>query len=172
LELAVKKKVGEVYGTLTYTLSRSERLIQGINDGDWYPSNFDKPHDVSLVFNYQPNRRNTLTVNFVYGSGRPTTPPVGNYVTDNGLVVPVYAQRNAARIPAYHRMDIAYTLGKGYKRDKKFQTSWTLAIYNVYARRNAYSVYFTQAAFQGAQANKLAILGTAFPSLTFNFEIL
>ena len=172
LELSIRKKVGKVYGNLSYTLSRSERLIEGINDGAWYPSNFDKPHDVSFVFNYQPNRRNTLTINFVYGSGRPTTPPVGNYVTDNGLVVPVYALRNAARIPDYHRLDIAYTLGKGYKRDKKFQTSWTIAVYNVYARQNAFSVFFTQAAFRGAQANRLAILGTAFPSLTFNFEIL
>jgi len=172
LELSIRKKVGEVYGSLSYTLSRSERLIDGINDGEWYPSNFDKPHDLSLVFNYQPNRRNTLTVNFVYGSGRPTTPPVGNFVTGNGLVVPVYARRNASRIPDYHRLDVAYTLGKGYKRDKKFQTSWTIAVYNVYARRNAYSVFFTQAAFRGAEANKLSILGTVFPSLTFNFEIL
>lgn len=172
LELSLRKKVGKVYGSFSYTLSRSERLIDGINDGAWYPSNFDKPHDVSFVFNYQPNRRNTLTINFVYGSGRPTTPPVGNYITDGGLVVPVYALRNAARIPDYHRLDIAYTLGKGYKRDKKFQTSWTIAVYNVYARQNAFSVFFTQAAFRGAQANRLAILGTAFPSLTFNFEIL
>lgn len=172
LELSVRKKVGEVYGSLSYTLSRSERLIEGINDGEYYPSNFDKPHDLSLVFNYQPNRRNTLTINFVYGSGRPTTPPVGNFLTNSGLVVPVYARRNASRIPAYHRLDVAYTLGKGYKRDKKFQTSWTVAIYNLYARRNAYSVFFTQAAFRGAEANRLAILGTAFPSVTFNFEIL
>lgn len=172
LELSVKKKVGEVYGSLNYTLSRSERLIEGVNADEWYPSNFDKPHDLSLVFNYQPNRRNTLTVNFVYGSGRPTTPPVGNYITSQGLVVPVFARRNAARIPDYHRMDIAYTLGKGYKRDKKFQTSWTISVYNVYGRQNAYSVFFSQAPFQGAQANRLAILGTVFPSLTFNFEIL
>ena len=172
LELSVRKKVGEIYGSFSYTLSRSERQIEGINDGAWYASNFDKPHDVSLVFNYQPNRRNTLTINFVYGSGRPTTPPVGNYVTDNGLVVPVYTLRNTARIPDYHRLDIAYTLGKGYKRDKKFQTSWTISLYNVYSRRNAFSVFFTQAPFQGAQANKLAVLGSIFPSLTFNFEIL
>ena len=172
LELSVRKKTGIVYGSFNYTLSRSERIIDGINNGEYYPSNFDKPHDLSLTLNYQPNRRNTLTINFVYGSGRPTTPPVGNYVTSNGLVVPVYAQRNAARIPDYHRLDIAYTLGKGYKRDKKFQTSWTISLYNVYSRRNAFSVFFTQAAFQGAQANKLAILGTVFPSLTFNFEII
>ena len=172
LELSIKKKTGVLNGALNYTLSRSERLVEGINDDDWYPSNFDKPHDLSLVFNYQPNRRNTLTINFVYGSGRPTTPPVGNYLANNGLVIPLYANRNQLRIPDYHRLDVAYTLGKGYKRDRKFQTSWTISLYNVYGRRNAFSVFFTQAAFQGAQANKLAILGSIFPSITFNFEAL
>ena len=171
-EFTVKKKTGILNGSINYTLSRSERLIDGINDGDWYPSNFDKPHDLALVFNYQPNRRNTLTINFVYGSGRPTTPPVGNYLANNGLVIPLYANRNQLRIPDYHRLDIAYTLGRGYKRDKKFTTSWTLSLYNVYGRKNAFSVFFTQAAFQGAQANKLAILGNIFPSITFNFEAL
>ncbi len=171
-ELSIKKKSGLINGWFSYTLSRSERQIEEINFGDWYPSNFDKTHDLSLVMNYQPNRRNTLTLNFNYSTGRPNTPPVGNYQTGSGLVIPVYSNRNQFRIPDYHRLDIAYTLGKGYKRDKKIQTSWTISVYNVYARRNAFSVFFTQAAFQQAQANKLAVVGTAIPSLTFNFEIL
>lgn len=170
LEVSVRKKEGVFNGSFSYTWSRSERLIEGINKGEYYPSNFDKPHDLSLVLNYQPNRRNTITVNFIYGSGRPTTPPVGNYLAPNGLVIPVYSERNAGRIPDYHRMDIAYTLGQSYKRDQKFRTSWTLSLYNVYGRKNAFSVFFTQAAFQGAQANQLSILGSIFPSLTFNFE--
>ncbi|MBX2815383.1 MAG: TonB-dependent receptor [Saprospiraceae bacterium] len=171
-ELSIKKKDGPLNGWLSYTLSRSERLVEGINNNEWYPSNFDKTHDVSLILNIQPNRRNTFTINFSYSTGRPTTPPLGNYITENGLVVPIYSQRNQFRIPDYHRLDVAYTLGKGYKKDKKIQTSWTLSVYNVYARRNAYSVFFTQAAFRQAQANKLAVIGSAIPSLTLNFEIL
>ena len=171
-ELSIKKKQGELNGWLSYTLSRTERQIEGINRNDWYPSNFDKTHDVSLVLNYQPNRRNTLTINFSYFTGRPTTPPVGNYRTGNGLIVPIYSERNQFRIPDYHRLDVAYTLGKGYKKDKKIQTSWTISVYNVYARRNAFSVFFTQAAFRQAQANKLAVLGSVIPSVTFNFEII
>ncbi|MEM0993868.1 MAG: TonB-dependent receptor, partial [Bacteroidota bacterium] len=172
LELSLKKNTGVINGFVSYAFSRSERLVAGINRDNWYPSNFDKPHDLSIVFNYQPNRRNTLTVNFIYGTGRPTTPPVGNTRLANGLVIPLYSLRNELRIPDYHRLDIAYTLGQGYKKDQKFRTSWTISIYNVYARRNAFSVFYTQAPFQLVQANKLAILGTAFPSLTFNFEIL
>jgi len=171
-ELSIKKKKGELNGWLSYTLSRSERQIEGINRDEWYPSNFDKTHDISLVMNYQPNRRNTLTFNFSYFTGRPTTPPVGNYRTSNGLIVPIYSERNQFRIPDYHRLDVAYTLGKGYKKDQKFQTSWTISVYNVYARKNAFSVFFTQAAFRQAQANKLAVLGSAIPSITFNIEII
>lgn len=171
-ELSVKKKQGLWHGDLSYTFSRSQRLISGINKGKWYSSNFDKPHDFSLVLNYQPNQRHTISLNFTYSTGRPTTPPFGNYKTDRGTVIPIFANRNQIRIPDYHRLDIAYTIGKGYKKDKKFKTSWTISVYNVYGRENAFSVFFTQAAFQQAQANKLAILGSAFPSVTFNFEFL
>ncbi len=172
LELSIKKTEGVVNGFISYSLTRSERQVSGINKGDWYPSNFDKPHDLSILFNYQPNRRNTLAINFIYGSGRPTTPPVGNYKLPGGLVVPVYSLRNQQRIPDYHRLDIAYTIGQSYKRDQRFRTSWTISIYNVYGRKNAFSVFYTQEAFRSVQANRLAILGSAFPSLTFNFEIL
>lgn len=169
-ELSVKKKAGELNGFINYTLSRAERQIEGINDGAWFASNFDKTHVLSAVLNWQPNRRNTLTVSFNYSTGRPTSPPVGTYATREGIVVPVYTERNALRIPDYHRMDIAYTIGKGYKKDKKFQTSWTFSVYNLYGRKNAFSVFYTQAAFGRVQANQLSILGSAFPAITLNFE--
>ena len=171
-EFSVRKKEGVLNGWLSYTWSKSERLIEGINKGDWYPSNFDKTHVGNFILNYQPNRRNTLTLNFSFSTGRPTSPPVGSFATTEGLIVPVYSRRNQLRIPDYHRLDLAYTLGKGYKRDQKIQTSWTISLYNVYGRKNAFSVFFTQAPFGLAQANKLSILGSAFPAITLNFEIL
>lgn len=171
-ELSIKKKKGLWHGWLSYTFSRAERLIDGINNGNYYPSNFDKPHDLSLVLNYQPNQRNTLTVNFNYATGRPTTAPVGNFITNTGLFVPIYTERNQLRIPAYHRIDVAYTLGKGWKKNKRFQSSWTISVYNLYGRRNAFSVFYDQTGRRKAIANKLSILGYAFPSITFNFEII
>jgi hypothetical protein len=86
--------------------------------------------------------------------------------------VPIFSERNQLRIPAYHRLDFAYTLGKGYKKDQKIRTSWTFGIYNVYGRKNAFSVFFTQDGFGRPVANRLAILGSAFPSLTLNIELL
>lgn len=171
-ELSIKKKKGTLNGWLSYTYSRAERLISDINRGAYYPSNFDKPHDMSLVLNFQPNQRNTFTVNFNYASGRPTTAPVGNFLTNTGLFIPIYSERNQLRIPDYHRVDIAYTLGKGWKKNKRFQSSWTLSVYNVYGRRNAFSVFYDNTGARKATANKLSILGSAFPSITFNFEII
>ena len=171
-EMSIKKRTGIVNGSLSYTLARTERQVEGINKGNWYLSNFDKPHDLNLVVNINPNKRNTLTINFTYATGRPTSPPIGNFTTTNNLLIPIYTDRNQLRIPDYHRMDIAYTVGKGYKKDKKVQTSWTISLYNVYARRNAFSVFFTRGQGQKAQANRLAVFGSVFPALTFNFEIL
>lgn len=172
LELSAKKKQGRWDGYLSYTLSRTEKQVEGINQKNWFPSNFDKPHDVSLVFNFHVNRRNTLSFNFIYGTGRPTTAPIGSYVESNGLVIPIYSDRNQLRVPDYHRLDLAYTLGKGYNLTRKIKTSWTISLYNLYSRQNAFSVFFTQRPFQAPVANKLAILGNIFPALTFNFETL
>ncbi|MEM6769771.1 MAG: TonB-dependent receptor, partial [Bacteroidota bacterium] len=170
LELSAKRKVGTLNGLVSYTLSRTERKIPGINNGEFYNSNFDKPHNFVATINWNPNKRNTLTANFTYGTGRPVTAPVGNYRVENGLSVPVYSGRNEVRIPDYHRLDLAYTLGKGYNKTKSFQTSWTVSLYNVYGRKNAFSVFYTQAPDQSNVANRLAVLGTVFPAITFNIE--
>ncbi len=170
LEMSIKKTTGNIHGALSYTFSRSDQKVAGINEGQWYLSNLDKPHDISLLVNLQPNQRNTFTFNFNYASGRPTTVPIASYQENNGVVVPIYSTRNQFRIPDYHRLDFAYTRGKGYKKGKKFKTSWTFSIYNVYGRRNAFSVFYSQKPFKSPKANRLSILGNAFPAITFNFE--
>jgi len=171
-EVSIKRNSGKLNGWLSYTYAKSERKVEGINNGEWYKSNFDKTNDLSLILNYEPNQRNTLTINFNYSTGRPTTPPLGNFLTQTGVLVPVFATRNSQRIPDYMRLDMAYTLGRGYRKDQKFRTSWTLSLYNVLGRKNAFSVYYTRGPNQGVQANKLSILGSVFPSLTVNFELL
>jgi len=172
LELSIKKKTGVVNGSFSYTYSRSQRLVDGINRNDWYASNFDKPHEGSLVLNYQPNQRNSVSLNFTYAQGRPTTPPVAGFVTPENVFVPIFAERNQERIPDFQRLDISYTFGEGYKKDKKFRLSWTLSVYNVLGRENAFSVFFTRGAFNVPRAQQLSVLGNAFPALTFQIELL
>ena len=156
----------------SYTFSRSQRLVEGVNNDDWYSSNFDKPHEGSLILNYQPNQRNTFSANLTYAQGRPTTPPVVGFTTPNNSFVPVFAERNQFRIPDFQRLDIAYTIGRGYKKDSKFELSWTFAIYNLLGRQNAYSVFFERGGFNLPEAFQLSILGNAIPSITLNFELL
>ncbi len=171
-EVSVRRKIGQLHGWLSYTYSRSERQVPGINRGTWYVSNFDKPHDFNLVTNIQINKRNSISFSFTYGTGRPITVPVSKYVVQNRVVVLNYSERNAFRVPDYHRLDLSYTLAQGFKKSRKIKTSWTLSIYNIYARKNAYSVFVDQASVGNTQIQRLAVLGSAFPSLTFNFELL
>lgn len=170
LEISLKKKKGAINGSVSYTLSKSELKIDEINHGEWYPADIDRLHDLSLIGNFSYNSRNTFTINFNYQTGRPTTPPIGNYIGPDGIVIPIYTRRNHLRIPDYHRLDIAYTIGMGHSKTRKIKTSWTFSIYNVYGRRNAFSIFFTQQPFKPPQANRLAILGSAFPSVSFNLE--
>ncbi len=170
LEISAKTTRKLLNGQAGYTFSRAERKIEGINKGNWYPSSFDKPHIFNLLVNYQPTQRHTLTFAFTYSTGRPTTAPLTSYRLQNNLIVPVYSPRNQLRIPDYHRLDFSYTIGLGYNKRKTLKTSWNFSIFNVYARRNAFSVFFVQDPYQKTVANRLAILGTVFPSITLNIE--
>ncbi len=172
VELSLKKQVGTLHGWLNYTWSRSLRKISGISNNQWYPSNFDKPHDLSLVTNFQINKRNTISVNFSYSTGRAITIPVDRHGVESQFVVLNFSDRNAFRAPDYHRLDVAYTLGQGFRKSRKFKTSWTFSVYNLYARKNAFSIFVVQESNADPKIRRLAVLGNAFPSLTFNFELL
>ena len=176
LELTLRKKTGVFRGWFSYTYSRSRRKVDGnfpeetINVGFWYNSNYDKPHDLTLTPVLQLNKRNILSFNFTYSTGRPTTAPVTKFRVDNVPSIPVYSLRNQFRIPDYHRLDISYTIESSHRINQAWKSSWTFSIYNVYSRQNAYSVFFEQDGFSEVRAFKLSILGSAFPTITYNFK--
>jgi hypothetical protein len=172
VELLVRKTAGKINGWLSYTYARS--LVQvntatdQVNEGRWYPSNYDKPHDVTLVGNYRFNRRISASVNFNYSTGRPITLPLSQYYLNNVLRV-FYSDRNAYRVPDYYRVDLAFNLEGNHKIKKLAHGSWTLAIYNLLGRRNPYSIYFQA---QQGQINgyQLSIFGVPIPTVTYNFR--
>lgn len=174
-ELAIKRNKGRWTGQLAYTFSRSERQVMGatpettINNGDWFPSNFDSPHNLNLVFKYQVNRRHLFSANFTYRKGRPITAPVAAYSIGT-VEIPHFSPRNLFRIPDYHRLDLAYTFNRNAVRTKRFKGSLTISMYNIYFRKNAFSIFFRRSAGSPANAFRLAVLGTAFPSVTYNFN--
>ena len=171
LELSIKKKRGSFNGWISYTLSRTERQVEEINNGDWYLSNLDRTHDISMVGIFEINERHSFAINFNYATGRPTTAPISSYLNENGLIIPIYSDRNQLRIPDFHRLDISYTVGQGYNKSKKLKTSWSFSIYNLYGRKNPYSVFFVQKPFDFPTANRFSVLGSVFPSISFNIEL-
>ncbi len=180
LEFQLEKVKGRWTGWISYTLSRSELKVDGINRNDWYSSNYDKTHDLSVVALFKLNEKWKFGGNFAFMTGRPATYPDSRYVYE-GTVVPNYTNRNGARGPAYHRMDLSATLTPQKKKDKflffidrpdHWESSWTFSLYNVYGRRNAYSVFFRQDEDNPTQtaAYQLSIFGSIIPGVTFNLN--
>ena len=168
LELFLKKKVGKFTGWVSYTLSRTELRIDGINQNNWYPAKQDRTHDISLVGIYQASPKWTFSATWVYYTGNAVTWPNGKYTVD-GQTAFYYTERNAYRMPAYHRMDVAATL-QG-KKKKKFESSWTFSVYNLYGRENPYSIVFQNDPNDPAKTQALQYSLFRFvPSVTYNFK--
>ena len=174
IELAIKKKSGKATGWFSYTYSRTLLQLddpiagQTINNGKYYPANFDKPHNVNLVTNYQFSHRVTASLNLVYSTGRPITLPIAIFYLGGSQRV-YYSERNQYRVPDYMRADFSINLEGNHKIKKLTHNSWSFGVYNLLARQNPYSVYFVQEAgiIKGYQ---LSVFGTAIPFISYNFR--
>lgn len=173
IETAVRKELGRWTGWMSYTYSRSLLQVEGafdeetINNGTWYPSNFDQPHSFTLSATRKLGKAGAFSSNVVYNTGRPFTALIGSYEA-NGTTIPHFSDRNAFRIPAYFRVDISFTVGDIFK---KIDDNLTFSIYNLFSRNNAYSVFYKRDGNSFIpNAFKLSVLGAAFPSLTYNFS--
>ncbi len=178
LEVQLKKNKGKFNGWISYTLAKSERLIEGINNNEWYPSRFDQTHNLSITSFYDLNDRWSFSANFVYLTGTPATFPTSRYEIGE-YIVPHNSNntRNNLRIPDYHRLDISATRkGKKKSEDDKWVGEWVFSVYNVYSKRNPFSIFFRQ---QGApplnqviqtEAVRLSVIGSFIPSISYNFK--
>lgn len=185
LELYIKKTRGPMTGWLSYTLSRTEIQIEGenldetINNGNWYPANFDRTHNFSWVSTVQLRGQSSFNWNIVYSSGRPINGIVTNYRIGS-TVVPHFSERNEFRIPDYFRLDLSFTFGRDIlKADirkklegRNYSGTLSIGIYNVLSRKNAFSVFFKRPDDLSLipRAHRLTVLGAAFPNITYNFK--
>jgi hypothetical protein len=169
VELFLKKKYGRFNGWIGYTLSRTENKFAAINNGRYYPSRQDRTHDLSVVGIYQLTKRLSFSSSFIYQTGSAVTYPTGKYNV-GGLTTFSYSERNGYRKPANNRLDIGATLeGKQHKR---YHSSWTFSIYNVYAHRDPYSITFrdSKTSPNTTEAAETSIFATQIPSITWNFK--
>jgi len=173
LEFQLNKNSGKLTGWLSYTLAKSERQVLGINNNEYYPSNNDQTHELSLVGIYKFNDRWDFGANFVYGSGKPVTYPTGKF-EQNGLIVADYEGRNGNRLPAFHRLDLSATLNPKEGRNG----TWIFSVGNVYNRQNAATIFFRERVNEindvnlptgQTEASKFSFLGIV-PSVTYEFK--
>ncbi|MFZ1705051.1 MAG: TonB-dependent receptor, partial [Saprospiraceae bacterium] len=140
-EFFLKKSIGKWNGWIGYSLARTERSFEDIEGGRWYPAVYDKAHDLSIVTNYQRNKNWDFSAVFIYGSGRWFTPVRGFFFIEQNLNL-FYGPRNSTRIDPYHRLDVSVTYTPKPKKEKSFQGSWVLSVYNIYNRKNPLFVNF------------------------------
>lgn len=174
MEFMIRKESGRLRWTLGYAYSRSMLQTTGrfsseiINDGNWFPSNFDKPHDLAVTLNYLSTRRISLSAAYAYSTGRPITYPISGYELD-GLELIHYSDRNRYRIPDYMRVDLSLKVTGNLRSRKIAHPYWTFSVYNLLGRQNVYSIYFSKE--NGIlKGYKLSVFGNAIPSATFSFD--
>ncbi len=167
-EFVLKKKTGRLSGWIGYTISRTERKVDGINEGKWYVAKQDRTHDLSIVSIIEINSKVSISALFVYYTGNAVTFPSGKYMV-NGQTEFLYTERNGYRMPAYHRMDIGVTWQR--KNTSTYESSWNFSIYNVYGRENAYSISFREKADNPEVTEAVQTsLFRWIPSVTYNFK--
>ncbi len=171
LEFLLRKKQGKLTGWLSYTLSRSLKQFDEVNNGHWFSAKQDRIHDISVVANYKITRRTELSGVWVYYTGNAVTFPAGFYQVD-GQEYPYYTERNGGRMPNYHRLDLSITLHN--KPEKKFRTSWNFSVYNAYGQMNPYMIYFrNEYNYENNTEQLKAKQVTLFkwvPSISYNFK--
>ncbi|MEN2399750.1 carboxypeptidase-like regulatory domain-containing protein [Flavobacterium sp. MC2016-06] len=174
VEFLLKKPEGRLNGWIGYTYSRafikldSKFSDERVNNGEYFPTNFDKPHDFSIVMNYKFTHRYSFSSNFVYQTGRPVTYPIGKY-TYNGAEYTLYSDRNKFRIPDYYRLDIGLNIEGNHKIKKLAHSFWNISIYNVLGRNNPYSIFFVTKEGQ-IKAYQTSIFAVPIPTITYNFK--
>ena len=140
-EWMFSKKKGDWTGWLTYTFSKSLNKVAQINDGTWFPSNYDRPHTVNAFWNLNYNQFHNFSFTFTYSTGRPYSSPNGTF-SFQGTNYPFYPARNNNRLPDYHRLDFSWNILTTLKEEKRWKNYWTFSVYNIYGRGNPYSIFY------------------------------
>jgi hypothetical protein len=173
----IDKKEGRLTGMLSYTWSKTERHIAGVNLGNEFYSNFDRRHSLNINAAYDLNEKWVVGANFSFSSGRPITLPTGKF--EYGLYNPdVISERNGYRLPTYNRLDLSATYTPNRKPMRKWHGQWVFSIYNAYNQKNPFTVYTRTK--QDSEGNiigdgtqkeaRLVYLFPILPSVTYNFK--
>lgn len=176
VEFQLKKLYGKFNGWISYTYSRAQlqqkgdKYISPINGGEWFSADYDTPHTLKIAANYKFTHRYSLSVNADYSTGRPFTAPVGTfYDEEQGMVVALYSDRNNYRMPDYFRVDLSLNIEPSHKLTKRTKSWFSLGVYNLLGRKNAYSIY-SEGGYGNITTYKLSIFGAPIPFVSYNIK--
>jgi hypothetical protein len=170
LEFLFRKNDGRLNGWISYTYSKTTREVPEINNGDPYAAPYDRPHDFAIVGNFEISKRIWVSANWVYSTGLPVTFPTGRFEY-MGNIAPVYSNRNAYRMPDYHRLDVSISFGSKPKPNRKWHWDLNLSAYNAYGRKNAWAINFVQDDEDPSTTHaEMTYLFPIIPALTWNFR--
>jgi len=168
MEFMIKKSKGRLVGFINYTFSRSERKIKEINNNKYYPAPYEKRNVVNVVLNYLLSPKHHFSASWVYMSGCPTTYPIGRFrVRDEYF--PIYSDRNAYRMPTYHRLDVSWTYVPNPASKKRIRGEWNFSIYNVYGKKNPWMINFKSEG-SGTPYAEMTYLFSMLPSISYTFR--
>ena len=169
-EFQIQKNEGKLTGWISYTYSRAERTIQGINNNETYLAPYDRPSTIYIVGNYELNDRISFGANFIYATGQPITYPIARMEVGN-VILPVYSKRNEYRMPDYHRLDVSLTWKPKAKKKRAWTGEWNFSVYNVYGHKNAWAINFVDDQDTAYKTKaEMTYLFTFVPSITYNFK--
>lgn len=176
VELQLKKTTGRLTGWISYAYARTflrqndKSLAWRVNDGKWYPADFDHPHELNLVSNFKFTKRYSMSLNIDYSTGRPTTIPVGSYYDEKRHeYMPYYSERNGYRMPDNFRMDISFNIAPTHHITSATHSWFSIGCYNVTAHHNVYSIYY-EMKNRVPQGYKLSIFGAPIPYISYNIK--
>jgi hypothetical protein len=184
IEFSLRKPNGKFNGFMNYTWSRSllktdeESLIARINNNNWYPSDFDRPHTLNATVNFEGDTYNTFSFNFTGQTGRPYTIANGVLNQEN-VTIPIFLSRNNSRLPVFHRLDFSWKIAYSKDPNRRFKGDWIFTVYNVYGRKNPFNIYYSQrdggkdgSVFLDSPlgAYELSVIKGALVSLSYNFK--
>jgi len=168
IEMLLKKQVGKITGWVSYTLSKTEVKIDGINNNQWYNATQDHTHNIAITLSYQRNKKWSFAANWVFYTGAAVTYPSGKYII-GGAPVFYYTGRNQYRFPDYHRLDLSATCQ--LKKHKHYSSELNFSLYNAYGRANAYTIDFQQSKTDPTQTEAVQTsLFKMIPSISYNFK--
>jgi hypothetical protein len=170
VEFFMQKTREKFTGSISYTWSKAMNVIEGVNGDKPFPSRYDKRHNISFTGKHILSKRWEASVNFVYTTGGALTVPAGNFTFD-GVAFNYYSDRNSFRLPDYHRMDVSLRYNSKKNDNRRFQSSWSFDVYNVYGRKNPFTVYSQQQDyyFQKTQVNAIYLFKVV-PTISYNFK--